>query len=123
MWSRGWHDVSVSRAGEELSSTFLGISSGVCIMFVFALPGAVPVVGRYLHPWYHRPSAIGSAIERPYVALSHIHTQVGVLSRQLPPCSKPPSDCGSIVSKTILKGTRNKNSIEPAILNRILNRD
>ena len=36
-----------------------------------------------LHPLdqYKTPSAIGSAIGRPYVALSRIHTQVGVLNR------------------------------------------
>ena len=32
---------------------------------------------------YRNPSAIGSAIGKPYVALSRIHAQVGVLSTAL----------------------------------------
>ena len=30
---------------------------------------------------YRTPSAIGSAIGRPYLALSRIHTQIGILNR------------------------------------------
>ena len=41
-----------------------------------------------LHPLdrYRTPSAIGSAIGRPYLALSRIKMQAGVFNR---PCSKP----------------------------------
>ena len=56
----------------------------------------------------------------PYLALSRIQTQVGVLNRLV---GAQPRDSGAIVRKTPLKQARNKNAIEAAILNRVLNRD
>ena len=64
---------------------------------------------------YRTPSAIGSAIGRPYLASTH---------RQESSTAKPqPRDSGAIVSKTPLKQARNENAIEAAILNRVLDRD
>ena len=67
------------------------------------------------------PLAIGSVIGRPYLALSRIHAQVGLLNRLVLNCwGAQPHNSGAIVSKTPLKQARNKNAIEAAILNRVL---
>ena len=74
---------------------------------------------------YRTSSPIGSAIGRPLSRpISHPNTG----GSPQPPCSKPlwraqPRDSGAIVSKTPLKQARNKNAIDAAILNRILDRD
>ena len=63
-------------------------------------------------------------LEGPYLALSRIQTQVGVLNRTvLNRLGPQPRDGDATVSKTPLKQARNKNAIEAAILNRILDRD
>ena len=60
----------------------------------------------------------------PYLALSRIQTQVGVLDRLvLNRLGGSTRDSGAIVSKTPLKQARNKNAIGAAILNRVLDRD
>ena len=60
----------------------------------------------------------------PHLALSRIQTQVGVLNRLAPPSWRAqPRDSGAIVSKAPLKQVQNKNAIEAAILNRVLDRD
>ena len=66
-------------------------------------------------------SAIGRALSRP---ISHPRTG----GSPQPPRSKPlrgaqPRDSGAVVSQTPLKQARNKNAIETAILNRVLDRD
>ena len=79
-----------------------------------------------LHPLdrYRTPSAIGSAIGRPLSRpISHPNTVVGVLNRLvLNRLGAQPRDSGAIVSQTPLKQVRNKNAIEAAILNRVLDR-
>ena len=79
-----------------------------------------------LHPLdrYRTPSAIGSAIGRP-PSRPILHPNTG--GSPQPPRSKPlwgaqPRD-NAIVSKMPLKQARNKNAIEAAILNRVLDRD
>ena len=92
-----------------------------CYIF---LPSAILSL---LHPRdrYRTPSAIGSAIGRPLSRpISHPNTG----RSPQPPRSKPlggaqPRDSGAIVSKPPLKQARNKNAIEAAILNRVLDRD
>ena len=74
---------------------------------------------------YRTPSAIGSVIRRP---LSRPISHPNAGGSPQPPRSKPlggaqPRDSGAIVSKTPLKQARNKNAIEAAILNRVLDRD
>ena len=60
----------------------------------------------------------------PYLALSRVQTQVGVLNRLvLNRWGAQPRDSGAIVSIAPLKQARIKNAIEAAILNRILDRD
>ena len=67
---------------------------------------------------YRAPSAIGSAIGRPYLALSRFHTQVKALNRLvLNRFRAQPRDSGAF------KTVRNKSAIEAAILNRVLDRD
>ena len=97
----------------------------------FALSGPLnrlSAILSLLHPLdrYRTPSAIGSAIGRPLSRpISHPNTG----RSPQPPRSKPlggaaqPRDSGAIVSKTPLKQARNKNAIEAAILNRVLDRD
>ena len=73
---------------------------------------------------YRAPSAIESAIARPYLALSRIHAQVIALSRlALNRIGAQPHDSDAISSKTSVKQARNKNAIEAAILNGVLERD
>ena len=80
-----------------------------------------------LHPLdrHRTPSAIGSAIGGP---LSRPFSQPNTGGSPRPPRSQPlwgaqPHDSGAIVSKTPWKQARNKNAIEAAILNRVLDRD
>ena len=74
---------------------------------------------------YRAPSAIQSAIGRP-LSRPISHPRTGRSPQ--PPRSKPlrgaqPRDSGAIVSQTSLKQARNENTIEAAILNRVLDRD
>ena len=70
------------------------------------------------------PSAIGSAIWGPCLALSRIHTQVGALNRLvLNRLGAQPRESGAIVSKTPWKQAQNKKAMEAAILNCGLDRD
>ena len=74
---------------------------------------------------YRATCAIGSAIGR---ALSRPISHPRAGGSPQPPRSKPlrgaqPRDSGAIVSQTPLKQARNKNAIETAILNRVLDRD
>ena len=86
-------------------------------------PLVAPSTGLMLHYLCLRtPSAIGSAIGRPYLALSRIHAQVGVLDR-LVLNRLGPRDSGATMSQTSSKQARNKNAIGAAILNRVLDRD
>ena len=61
----------------------------------------------------------------PYLALSRIPAQVGVLNRLVLNRlgGAQPRDSGAIVSQTPLKQARNANAIEAASLNRVLDRD
>ena len=70
---------------------------------------------------YRTPSVIASAIGRPSRPISH--PCAGRSSQ--PPRSKQaqPRDSGIIVSKSPLEQARNKNAIESAILDRVLDRD
>ena len=80
-----------------------------------------------LHPLdrYRTPSAIESAIGRALSRpISHPNTGGGPQPRRSKPLGGPqPRDSGAIVSKTPLNQERNKNAIEAAILNRVLDRD
>ena len=69
---------------------------------------------------YRTPSAIGSAIGRPYLALYGTQKQAGALNRLVLNNLEEaqPRDCGAIVSKMPLK-----KAIGAAILNAVLNRD
>ena len=74
---------------------------------------------------YRAPSAIGSAIGRP---LSRPISHLNIGGSPHPPRSKPlrgfqPHDSGAIVSRTPSEQARNKNAIEAAILNRVLDCD
>ena len=100
------------------------------LWFSFGLSGPLNrfnAILSLLHPLdrYRTPSAIGSAIGRPLSRpISHPNTG----GSPQPPRSKPlggaqPRDSGAIVSKTTLKQARNKNAIEAAILNRVVDRD
>ena len=58
----------------------------VLVGMVISVPPPLNLLNAMLslrHPLdrYRTPSAIGSAIGRAYLALSRIHTQVGVLNR------------------------------------------
>ena len=95
---------------------------GPCTKSVLQLKSQHPVEESEL--WkpsdrYGTLSAIGSAIRRPYIALSRIHTQVRFLNRLV--LSHPGSliDCGARVSKALSRQARNKNAME-AILAMIL---
>ena len=75
---------------------------------------------------YRTPPAIGSAIGRPLSRpISHPNTG----GSPQPPRSKPLGGLNRaivvlyIVAQTPLKQARNKNAIEAAILNRVLDRD
>ena len=75
---------------------------------------------------YRTPSAIGSAIGRPYLALSRIHTQAGILNRLVLSHLESSTArlwCYTIVTKTLRKQAQNKYAIEPAILDCALDRD
>ena len=72
---------------------------------------------------YRTTSAIGSAIGRPYLALSPSTHGGSQLPRSKPPYGAQPRDSGAIVSQTPLNKARNENAIEAAILNRVLDRD
>ena len=73
---------------------------------------------------YRTPSAIGRAIGRPLSRPISHPTQVGVLNRLvLNRLGAQMRNSGAIVSQTSLKQARNKNAMEAAILNRILDRD
>ena len=79
-----------------------------------------------LHPLerYRTPSAIGSAIGRPYLALSRIQAQAGALNRLVLDhlgSSTARLWCYSVSNP--LKPAWNKNAIGAAILNRVLDRD
>ena len=80
-----------------------------------------------LHPLdrYRTPLCDRSAIGRPYLALSRIPTEVGVLNRLVLNRLGGSTACysGATVSKTPLKQVRNKNTTGAAILNRVLDRD
>ena len=87
-----------------------------------AIQSLLHPLDRYRTP----PFAIGSAIGRPLSRpISHPNTG----GSPQPPRSKPLGGLNraivllSIASKTSLKQARNKNAIEVAILNRMLDRD
>ena len=64
----------------------LGIFCGISGVFAWGLSGPLNrlnAILSLLQPLdrYRAPSAIGSAIGRPYLALSRFHAQVGALNR------------------------------------------
>ena len=66
---------------------------------------------------------MGSVIERPYLALSHIHAQAGALNRPVLNylgCSTPRL---VLLSLNPLKTSTKQNAIKVAILKRVLDRD
>ena len=73
---------------------------------------------------YRTLSARGSAIGRPYPDLSRIHTQVGLLDRlALNHLESSTARLWCYSVENLCKQPRNKNAIEAAILNRVLDRD
>ena len=80
----------------------------------------------------HYPLSLGQGYQRNlYIGSLAGHQSIKSINTggsPQPPHSKPlgglqPRDSGAIVSKTLLKQARNKNAIEAAILNRVLDRD
>ena len=69
-------------------------------------------------------SATGSAIVRPYLALSLIHMQVGLLNRLvLTFWATQPRNSGATMSDNPCKQEQNKNAIEATTVDHFLDRD